>query len=205
MSATPTPPDPDADPSPDDGEPAAGARRTKVAAGVGVGLLVVVAVAVAVSTGGGHKAATAAPEPTPRPTHSSAPASPSPSAPDTPPVPDPQTFDYIDLHAGDCFTSSDAPIGSSRLAKVGCDRAHEAEVTGLVQLPAGLTTDLAVQQHATGLCGPIDRPVYDRNSSLLLDETALFPDLASYRGGRHTATCALESDDPGNRLAAPLR
>ena len=173
----------------------------------GVGLVLAVAVVLAVTLGGGGNrkptASDAAPGSAPPRTVRSAPATPTPT-----PSPVPNTFSWISLQAGDCFSEPNKTPGITRLSKRDCRQPHDAQVIGLAKLPAGLASDVDIQRKALSLCGPVDGPVDSRQPSgmiKVLNEYSLFPDLASYRSGVRTLTCALDIGDRDSKLTAPLR
>ncbi|MFC1416876.1 hypothetical protein [Streptacidiphilus cavernicola] len=173
-------------------------RRTAVVAAGVLGVLVVVVVlVVALSGGGKHKPPAAAP------TTTSAPAPPPPSPT---PSADPQTFAYIALHTGDCVSDPSVSTSLKKLVKHDCATPHDAEITGRMQLPDGLTAEPAIVQQAKKLCKTLNDTAWHKQGSRSssLNEGAYFPDLADYRAGRHTATCMLEIAAGAAKLHAPL-
>ena len=190
-----------AEPSPPPG-PRRGPRpRAAIAAGVALVLLVVAAVlAVTLSGGGKHKAPVAAP--TASPTPSPLPPPPSPS-----PTPVLQTFPYIVLKTGDCVSDPSLTQTLKRVVTHPCQDPHDGEVTGLVQLPGGLTTGLAISQKGRALCKPVNDAAWHRQPTTLADtlsEGFYFPDPAPYKTGNHTVTCVLEIGFRASKLHAPL-
>jgi hypothetical protein len=179
------------------------ARRRTIALTAGLLALVVAAVLAVALSGGGHHSAAAAPSsasPSPRPTPATS-APPSPSA-----SPDPQTLAYLALHPGDCFDTPGHTGATSRYSKQDCHQPHDGQVIGLLQLPGGLTSGVALVEKANSLCYPVTAPVRSRQTvKPLVVGGVIWPDLASYRAGRHTATCAIEHDPAGPRLTAPMQ
>ena len=176
-------------------------RTVLIAAGVLVLLVVAVVLAVVLPGGGKPKAAVAAPTPsatTPSPTPP--PPSPTPSA-------DPQTFAYIALHTGDCVSDPRFTTTLRKLVKRDCAAPHDAEITGRVQLPAGLTTEPAITRQARTLCKATNDTAWHKQGarSDSLNEDTYFPDLADYKSGRHTVTCLLDIGFRAAKLTSPLR
>ena len=181
------------------------ARRRAFAVAAGLLVLVLAAVLVVVLTGGGHRKAAAAPaSASPSPSPSPARTTSSPPSPSASPVP--QTLPYLLLRPGDCFDTPGHTGATSRYSKKDCHQPHDGQVIGLLQLPAGLTTGVALVEKANSLCYPVTAPVRARQTvKPLVAGGVIWPDLASYRGGRRTATCAIEHDPAGPQLTAPLR
>ncbi|MFC1443375.1 hypothetical protein ABUW04_34565 [Streptacidiphilus sp. N1-10] len=181
------------------------ARRRTFAVAAGLLALVVAAVLVVVLAGGGHRKAATAPasaSPSASPSPSPVPSSPPPPSPS----PVPQTLPYLLLRPGDCFDAPGHTGATSRYSRKDCHQPHDGQVIGLLQLPAGLTTGVALVEKANSLCYPVTAPVRARQTVRpLVVGGVIWPDLASYRGGRRTATCAIEHDPAGPQLTAPLR
>jgi hypothetical protein len=139
--------------------------------------------------------------PSPSPVRTSAP--PSPSAMPTLP----NTFSYISLQPGDCFDSPAFTRSLTTLAKRTCTAPHDAEVTQLVALPAGLADYASIVHQALGLCEPLDAAAYKKQTIKQLEYYELYPSLSEYQGGRHTVTCALSggSYQGAPKLTAPLQ
>ena len=177
-----------------------GRRTAFLAAGVLV-LLVVVAVLVVVLAGGGkHKAPAAAPS-------SSAPAPTTPPPPSPTPTPVPQTFPYVVLQAGDCVSDPSITSSLKKVTKHDCHSPHDTQITGLVQLPAGLKTAFDINKKGRALCKPLNDAAWHRQPAALADrlnEGIYFPDLKPYRAGTHTVTCMLEIGFRASKLTAPL-
>jgi hypothetical protein len=181
-------------------------RRRTLAITAGLLALVLAAVlAMVLSSGSGHgkpaaAAGSASPSPTPSPTTAtSSPPAPSPS-------PLPQTLSYLLLRPGDCFDAPGHTGAASRYTEQDCHQPHDGQVIGLLQLPGGLTSGVALVEKANSLCYPVTAPVRARQTlKPLVSGGVIWPDLASYRAGRRTATCAIEHDPAGPRLTAPLR
>ena len=175
-------------------------RRTAViAAGVLV-LLVAAVVAVVVLSGGGHSSPVAAP--TSPPVTAPPPPSPTPS-----PLKVLQTYPYLPLAVGDCVSDTAISQSLTRDVKRVCTTAHDAEVVGLVQLPAGLKTRELMFTKANALCSPsVDKAWHSLPAALAdtLHSGRFVPNLAPYRAGNHTVTCLLEIGAGGAKLHAPL-
>ena len=181
------------------------ARRRTFAVAAGLLVLVVAAVLAVALTGGGHHPAAATPASTsPGPVPSPSPATSSPPSPSASAVP--QTLPYLVLRPGDCFDTPGHTGATSRYSRKDCHQPHDGQVIGLLQLPGGLTSGVALVEKASSLCYPVTAPVRARQTvKPLVAGGVIWPDLASYRSGRHTATCAIEHNPAGPQLTAPLR
>jgi hypothetical protein len=130
------------------------------------------------------------------------------TAPSPSPSHHPNTFDYVDLGPGDCFDAPQFSTGLTKVVKKPCTGPHDAEVTGLTELPPGLHGAGEMLAQALPLCRPVTQPVYDRLAmdKRVLTSAALYPDTAAYATGRRTLTCALGAAEAraGKKLTAPL-
>ncbi|MHA6759224.1 hypothetical protein [Streptacidiphilus sp. PAMC 29251] len=178
-------------------------RRTGFVA-AGVLLLLVVAVVLVVALSGGKKKAPVAAPPS---TPSAAPSSTPPPPPSPTPTPVPQTFPYVVLQAGDCVSDPSITSSLKKVTKHDCHSPHDAQITGLVQLPAGLKTAFDVNKQGRTLCKTLNDAAWHQQPAALADrlnEGIYFPDLKPYRAGTHTVTCMLEIGFRASKLTAPL-
>lgn len=116
------------------------------------------------------------------------------------------TYNAVTLKKGQCYSDPAITFTVDDITVRNCTSSHDGQVTAVVSIPSGLTTDDAISSKADSVCRPINSSVYQRQpGSPDLSGSVFYPVLDAYRNGDHTGYCVLTIDVGGTKLTAPLR